>query len=105
MDNIVFLLITVFVVDRVGTDVKDVGLLPVFGENSVKLSVVINDVDGADDGRTAIVALKGVTTMDEVDNDDKGLLLETVDNVMFPVVVAVVVINAVDEITAIVVLY
>jgi len=36
-----------------------------------------------------------VTTMDEVDSDDKGLLLETVDNVMFPVV-DVVVINVVD---------
>jgi hypothetical protein len=33
--------------------------------------------------------------MDEVDSDDKGLLLETVDNVMFPVV-DVVVINVVD---------
>jgi hypothetical protein len=57
VENIVILLITVNVVDRVGTDVKDVGLLPEFGENSVKLSVVINDVDGAVDERTAIVVL------------------------------------------------
>ncbi len=76
----------------------------------MKLSVVKIVVDGADvvdDERNAIVVLYRVTTMVEVDSDDIGLLLGTVDNVIFLVVKIVVdgADGADDERNAIVVLY
>jgi hypothetical protein len=108
LENIVILFLIVIVVISVGTDKKDSDILLELGEFPVKLSVVNIVVDGADDERSAIVVSDWVRTIGEVDSDNKGLLIEMVDNVIFLVVVAVVVIVAVvvgadDERTAIVV--